>query len=175
MASKNIHTAVLPNGKTETRTSASGRHYTHAVATRDSYEKTLAAAKSPDHAKHDTSNWNHAKNCASVEAGARYPDPRYSFTVSASMKAEGEATLAAHPTAASYVAAKQAERVAKVEERKAAGGFEAWGVMCWNSREDLSRKEAATALANAYRCLAEAIVIPVTMETKAVTKRAAKV
>jgi hypothetical protein len=166
--SKNIHTATLPNGKTVTRTSSSGRAYEFCVAVRESYATALAIASRRDD-KTDRSNYEYHIEQAQRTPG-EYPQfnqfngKTYMVAVTEAQHAGHVAAIAGCSSAAEYGEARRAERIAKVEARKAAGAFEAWGVYGWQSRRDLADKAKASALAGGYN--AEAVILPVTMVTK---------
>lgn len=126
-----IHTARY-NDQVFTRTSKS-RTYSHVVLGRDSYEQALAGAQSKGWAKTDASNYRWT--VATAEGRAEYGWNRTPERI-----AEAQAELQGINSVEDYLAAATAERVARVEAKKAAGGFDTYGVIGWTSRLDLAQK-----------------------------------
>lgn len=165
--SKNTHTVTLPNGEAATRTSTSGRAYAFAVAYRDSYPATLAAAKG-DHC--DVSNYAfHVREAKRLPGDYQIenqfrPGTSWTQTVTAEQHQQHLDEIEGCADAQAYHAKKVAERVAKVEARKAAGGFETWCISGWQSRADLAQKEAARLQAGGWAV--DVTILPATMVTK---------
>lgn len=134
-----IHTVTFPDGKTAGRTSKT-KTYPFAVIGQPSKASALAAARSTTS---DKNHFSFLSNCASVQPGATYPEPGFSFPVSAKHHAEGLIMLEQTPDVADYVAGRVAARVAAVEARAAEGFYDRWSALAWSSRRDLAEKAAA--------------------------------
>lgn len=150
---KNVHTAILPDGRVAKRTSLN-RVYPYCVAVRDSYEYALMAAK--QWLKVDADNYGYY---------LRELDPatrRYSQ--SEKQLAEFADEVAGCPGANAYCAKLIAKRVAAVEKAKAEGRYERWGVLGWNGRLDLAQKLCDSARAKPF--YAETVIVETKVEAK---------
>jgi hypothetical protein len=138
MAKRTTHLCTLPDGKTEKRVSEN-RVYPFCVAVRLSYEVYAAAALRAGVMLSGGRDHTPANHAFYAERAAN-PAPHQS----AEATAEYRALIAACPTVESYRAKLVADAVARVEAKRAAGGFDAWHVETWCSRRDLAEKAAAS-------------------------------
>lgn len=151
----NKHEAILPDGSVAKRTSKN-RVYTHCVAVRGSWGYAMSTAKTP--LRSDPDNFRFHK--AIVDGTSEFLGPRdWEKTPEQLARRErddaasierSKVELNGCTDAESYVAMKVAERVAKVEKRKAEGGYDKWSVEGWNGRLDLAQKLAAQMNGKAY-------------------------
>lgn len=139
---KTTFTATCPDGSTVTRSSAT-KTYSHAIIARLSYDNALRQARETTN---DRTHWDYATKCASVQPGEKYPSPKFSFTVGQDQHDEGQSLLRVYGAdgVGAYCAARVAERIDRVEDRKARGEFEKWVALAWASRADLADKAAGT-------------------------------
>ena len=107
----NKHIAKF-NGTTFTRNSKE-RTYTHVIVVRDSYEYALYQAQKEG--RYDRQNYKQ-------------------YTITNDPKVEGL-------TEDEYVAKVIADKVARVEEKKANGDFDSYGQVGWCGRPDLAQKK----------------------------------
>jgi len=142
---KTVHTVDLPCGATAKRTSAS-RVYPFVLVARDSYAYELRRDdKAHDH---ERKNFAYHTEIAGREAGVSYtihvPGKlsawSYEKTYTAQEIADAAARVAGHADAEAYAQALRAERVARIEAKKAAGGYDTFHALTWSSRRDLADK-----------------------------------
>lgn len=151
--------AIDPAGVAHKRSTES-RTYTHTVVVSGGYQAALNSAKSRGWEKTERSNFDYYTRIAEGRSEF-YPSKRWCalspdrytpeqiaeedarLTVSDAAKvADAKARIEGH-TADSYIEALRAARIARVEERKAAGDFDAWKNAGWCGRRDLAEKLAA--------------------------------
>lgn len=152
---KTHYTATDPNGAVHKR-STDRRVYTHTVVFLPSYEADMANATHKDWAKTDASNFNYyTRSAAGLNAPRNYraehPDKwtaeeiaesqAWSDEENAKRIARGREETSGH-TLESYIAAKRAERVQFIEDRKAAGYYRTYQNAGWCGRLDLAQKLA---------------------------------
>lgn len=151
--------AIDPNGERHTRSSE--RVYSHAVVYKDDYAKELANASDKGWTKTDRSNFDYNSRIAA--GNDPYPHQHwdrvaYAFhektdewiaahdarmdRENAERLADAKAAIEGHD-AASYCEAKRLARVAKIEAKKAAGGYDVFRCAGWCGRLDLAHKLAA--------------------------------
>lgn len=136
----------------DTRTSQS-RDYTHAVVVKNSesyhWNRAYNRAGNPYWQSGDRSNFDYATRRASQTPGVPFTVHvtgcvrpwSYEDTISAEEHAAACAEIEGGFGA--YIERKRQVEIAKFEERKAAGVFEAYGVIGYCSRRDLAEKLAA--------------------------------
>lgn len=122
------HTATASNGQTFKRGSAN-RTYTHVVIARRCKTHAVAQATSKYAQEQDARN--------------------YAYYLG-----EGHAAVANYSTAEAYVAAKMADRLAKIE----AADFNLFSDGGWAGRLDLAQKNASSLRARPY--YAEVLILP---------------
>lgn len=133
-------TAALPDGTVATRTTA--RTYTHVIAALPCLKEHMRRANDELAQVQDGSNWDYHASCA---AGTYAFPSWYSQEARDKSVADGKAWIEQNPDRAAFVAGKHAERVAVVEERKAAGFYEAWVATTWCGRLSLAQAQFAQA------------------------------
>lgn len=145
---KHIATA---DGQTFTRTSKS-RVYTHVVLAKASLDHQLAMVASKFTI--DLHRSNHAFHVGNLNPDCKL---RPTWQSEASLAAEGQRyaqraaeELEGTSTVEEYVAKKQAQSFARIEEDRLDGQYERWGVVGWCGRRDLADKLAATTLGRGY-------------------------
>lgn len=154
------YTVVLPDGTTASRKSA--RVYTHAVATRRSYEHSLAIAKSGG--GWTKSNYEH--DAAIVDGTSRFlkreswrSDEQHAAYVS-DLIARATEALRGATSYEEWKAIRIAETVALVEDAKADGYYDRWTVEGYCGRLDLAQKLLAKEQGRS--AIAEARIVEVT-------------
>lgn len=151
--------AVMPDGRIAKR-SSENRTYTYCVAVRLSYAAALKFAMSPDWEKCERRNFAYYASCAAGDnenAVSRPGDPEWKVKSAARAREMGERYVAEYGDADTYVSRQLAARVAGVNVRNAAGAYEKWDVVGWNSRLDLAQKLRARELSKGRA--AEAVIL----------------
>lgn len=134
---KKTYIATAPDGSEHKRTSES-RTYTHAVIGRRSHAAQLASANSKSTQVQDGENWDYYMECA-----AGLHEHATSKWTTEKERATWAGFAAANPDRAAYVRGMHEHRIASVEERKAAGYYDAWHAITWCGRPDLAGKQIA--------------------------------
>lgn len=140
----NKHFVILPDGTKATRNSKS-RVYTHCVAVRDSYDYDLATFAKEWRSDRD----NHAYSVACADGEHHHAqslegDPDWRVDSARRCRLRGKEYVAKYGRDVDAAVAQLiAERRAYVEEEKASGGYDSWGVVGWSGRRELAEKLAA--------------------------------
>lgn len=139
---KTKHTVTLPDGKTAQRVSQN-RTYSHVVVCRTLYEVALRDADRISTG--DLGNYRFHREFVDgtsrflVRASYERDDAQFAARCAKDIARSVE-ELAGVDSAQAYAEAKRAERVAAVEAKRAAGGFDRWWAGSWSSRLDLAQK-----------------------------------
>lgn len=145
MAKSMKYQAVAPDGSIIKFASRS-MVYSHAVLARLSYEVAVARVQDPAWRAHDESNFRHFMKYLDGSAGAFEQE-------------RAERVLGGARDFPSYQAHEVARLLAAVEEQKAAGKYDNWGLYARCGRLDLAHKQRDAALkCGAY---AEVVIAPV--------------
>jgi hypothetical protein len=158
--SKINYTATDANGIVHKR-STKARSYTHTVVVKRSYEADIAAACEKHWTKSDISNFAYYRAIAedrsphypSTRWCAKYPDKwtpaeiaeeDARLTLSDAVQKAKAITATEGHSVDSYVAFQKAQRIARVDARKAAGYYDQWESVGWCGRLDLALKLAGS-------------------------------
>lgn len=159
---KTTHIARDRNGFEHRRASQS-RVYSHTVVARPSYRAALMLAAEID--KTDRGNFAYHHDLATKgerDLGRGMVTRLDSFGRDPEVeRAKHIAELAGAATAEEYATAKRDARVAKIEELKAKGYYDAFQNLGWCGRLDLAQKLAAKEGGSAY--WEEVTILPATM------------
>lgn len=142
---KTTYTVTAPNGAVFTR--KSDRVYTHAVLCQDSYEGWMQTYDAIWEV--DKSNFRYAEKIVATNgeylAGKVYNEEQRERVEAANAKrlANAKAEVETHKTANAFAAAMRALRVASLNAKLKAGGFDGWMVEGFCGRHDLAVKLAA--------------------------------
>ena len=131
------YTATDANGTTHTR--GTTRAYTHCVVAKESHEDALTAARS-GWAKTDAKNFAYYTE---LVYGTAVPS-HCGTPFTAKWIADAASCIAGFSSAAEYCAAQQAERIARIEAKQAAGGYNTFRTLGFCGSHELARKLAAT-------------------------------
>lgn len=152
---KKTYIVTDPNGVQHTR--KTDRTYTHAVLARDNCEGQLRSESSIWDI--DRVNFDYYAKIVATggEYGASKVYPNYSpeqvantEIANAKRLADAQALVETHKHRDGYATARRDARVAAIAEKKAAGGYEKFGVVGFNGRLDLAQKAASAAQGTIY-------------------------
>ncbi|MDW9491721.1 hypothetical protein [Sinorhizobium meliloti] len=152
---KKTYIVTDPSGKQHTR--KTDRVYTHAVVVRDSYEFDLAEASKI----YDVDKQNFEYSVKIVNTNGEYLAqtiyPSYTPEQVANVEqakaqrlAKAQEEVNTFKTAQAFAEDRRAKRIAKVEERRAAGCYKLYDVLGFNGRLDLAQKAASAAQGGRY-------------------------
>lgn len=154
---KTKYFAIDANGERHTRSSE--RAYSHMVVFKDDFAREMALSTDKSWAKQDARNFDYYARIAagndpypSTNFRAEHPD-RFTADEIAESQARADAENARRLAdakektdghdAASYIAACKADRIARLEAKKAKGAFDIFRCAGWCGRLDLAQKLAA--------------------------------